>query len=71
MRMIILIGSLAMVKMNIARGGPKARRPHPKNSMTVISAVVYSPAIQRSTTVNLNTKCITRLLEEMGQTDEG
>ena len=46
-RIIILIGSLAMVKMNIAKGGPNARKPHPKNSMTVMIAAVYSYSAAR------------------------
>lgn len=35
-RIIILIGSLAIVKANIARGGPNARNVQPKNSIIEI-----------------------------------
>jgi len=34
--MIILMGSAAMVNINMASGGPKARQAQPKKSMTVI-----------------------------------
>jgi len=34
--MIILMGSAAIVKVNMASGGPKARQAQPKKSMTVI-----------------------------------
>lgn len=34
--MIILMGSAAMVNVNIASGGPKAKKAQPKNSITVI-----------------------------------
>lgn len=33
---IILIGSAAIVNVNMASGGPKARKAQPKKSMTVI-----------------------------------
>ena len=33
---IILIGSTATVSANIAKGGPKAKKVHPKKSMRVI-----------------------------------
>lgn len=33
---MILIGESAIVKTNIARGAPKARKAQPKNSATVI-----------------------------------
>lgn len=36
MSKIILIGSFAIVKQNIANGAPNARKAHPKNSVTVI-----------------------------------
>ena len=36
-RIIILIGSLTIVKVNIARGGPNARNVQPKNSIIVIA----------------------------------
>lgn len=44
-RMIILIGSCAIVKVNIAMDGPNAKKAHPKNSATVIVtlSVVYIP----------------------------
>lgn len=34
--MIILMGSAAMVNVNIASGGPKAKKAQPKKSITVI-----------------------------------
>lgn len=33
---MIRMGSIAIVKVNIAKGGPKANKAHPKKSMTVI-----------------------------------
>ena len=36
MSTMTLSGSLAIVKMKRAMGGPKAMKPHPKNSMIVI-----------------------------------
>lgn len=36
MSKIILIGSFAIVKQNIANGAPNAKKAHPKNSATVI-----------------------------------
>ena len=36
MRMMIRMGSWAIVSVNIAIGGPKARNEQPKNSTTVI-----------------------------------
>lgn len=36
MRMMIRIGSLAMVKRNMASGGPNARNAQPKNSRRAI-----------------------------------
>lgn len=36
-KIIIRMGSWAIVKMNIASGGPKAKNVHPKNSETVIA----------------------------------
>lgn len=38
MRTITRSGSLAIVKMNIANGGPKAMKLQPKNSIIVILA---------------------------------
>lgn len=35
-KMMMRIGSLAMVSVNIANGGPNARNAHPKNSGSVI-----------------------------------
>lgn len=35
---MVLMGSCAMVRANIEAGGPKAIRPHPKNSATVMLA---------------------------------
>lgn len=35
-KMIMRMGSLAIVKQNMAKGGPKAMKVHPKNSVTVI-----------------------------------
>ncbi|KAI4498061.1 hypothetical protein M0802_006885 [Mischocyttarus mexicanus] len=37
--MIILIGSLAIVNVNMANGGPKAKKAQPKKSITVILIV--------------------------------
>lgn len=39
-RIIILMGSAAMVKVNMASGGPKARKAQPKKSITVIFPLV-------------------------------
>lgn len=39
--MIILIGSAATVNVNMANGGPKAKKAQPKKSITVIFAEVY------------------------------
>lgn len=39
---MILIGESEMVKINIARGVPKARKAQPKNSATAMIAVIYS-----------------------------
>ena len=38
MRTITLSGSLAMVKRNMANGGPKEMKVQPKNSMIVMMA---------------------------------
>ena len=38
MRTITLSGSLAMVKRNMANGGPKEMKVQPKNSMIVMTA---------------------------------
>lgn len=34
--MMIRMGSIAIVNVNIASGGPKASKAHPKKSVTVI-----------------------------------
>lgn len=39
--MIILTGSQAIVNINMARGGPKAKNVQPKNSETVIFSAYY------------------------------
>lgn len=38
-KIIIRMGSWAIVNVNIARGGPKAKKAHPKNSAIVILIV--------------------------------
>lgn len=35
-KMMILMGSIAILKVNIANGGPNAKKAHPKKSITVI-----------------------------------
>jgi len=61
MSIIIFTGSFAMVRMKSANGGPKERKVHPKNSITVIVSTVSSEAEHL---YNVNSVEMTKLCEK-------
>lgn len=55
---IILIGSAATVNVNIANGGPKAKKAQPKKSITVILIAINTKSLYVLVSVNRNSlKC--------------
>ena len=46
MRIIILIGSLVIVSKNMAKGGPKAIKAHPKNSKRAMTKMKKSSKLK-------------------------